>query len=162
MLRDFLFFCFFFFFKQKTAYEMLRSLVGSEMCIRDRYPPASTIKPAIGMFGLANDIVDWEYQIKDPGFFTLPETGRIYRGWRKGGHGKVNMRKAILVSSNTYFFSLAYQSDIIQLAQHLSSLGFGTKICSDCFEEDQVFVPTPGWKYSMLNAGWVTGDTVHL
>ena len=31
------FFCFvFFFFKQKTAYEMLRSLVGSEMCIRDR------------------------------------------------------------------------------------------------------------------------------
>ena len=28
----------FFFFKQKTAYEMLRSLVGSEMCIRDRYP----------------------------------------------------------------------------------------------------------------------------
>ena len=28
--------CLFFFFKQKTAYEMLRSLVGSEMCIRDR------------------------------------------------------------------------------------------------------------------------------
>eukprot|EP00658_Telonema_sp_P-2_P037105 TRINITY_DN26720_c0_g1_i5.p1 TRINITY_DN26720_c0_g1~~TRINITY_DN26720_c0_g1_i5.p1 ORF type:complete len:168 (+),score=44.43 TRINITY_DN26720_c0_g1_i5:48-551(+) len=28
---------YFFFFKQKTAYEMLRSLVGSEMCIRDRY-----------------------------------------------------------------------------------------------------------------------------
>ena len=28
----------FFFFKQKTAYEMLRSLVGSEMCIRDRGP----------------------------------------------------------------------------------------------------------------------------
>eukprot|EP00658_Telonema_sp_P-2_P052260 TRINITY_DN40465_c0_g1_i1.p1 TRINITY_DN40465_c0_g1~~TRINITY_DN40465_c0_g1_i1.p1 ORF type:complete len:108 (+),score=20.23 TRINITY_DN40465_c0_g1_i1:3-326(+) len=27
--------CYFFFFKQKTAYEMLRSLVGSEMCIRD-------------------------------------------------------------------------------------------------------------------------------
>ncbi len=25
----------FFFFKQKTAYEMLRSLVGSEMCIRE-------------------------------------------------------------------------------------------------------------------------------
>ena len=30
--------CFFvFFFKQKTAYEMLRSLVGSEMCIRDSF-----------------------------------------------------------------------------------------------------------------------------
>ena len=30
--------CWFFFFKQKTAYEMLRRLVGSEMCIRDSYP----------------------------------------------------------------------------------------------------------------------------
>ena len=30
-----------FFFKQKTAYEMLRSLVGSEMCIRDRTRIAS-------------------------------------------------------------------------------------------------------------------------
>ena len=26
-----------FFFKQKTAYEILRCLVGSEMCIRDRF-----------------------------------------------------------------------------------------------------------------------------
>eukprot|EP00658_Telonema_sp_P-2_P004728 TRINITY_DN1175_c0_g1_i2.p2 TRINITY_DN1175_c0_g1~~TRINITY_DN1175_c0_g1_i2.p2 ORF type:complete len:142 (+),score=43.55 TRINITY_DN1175_c0_g1_i2:33-458(+) len=33
---------FFFFFKQKTAYEMLRSLVGSEMCIRDRVSTQST------------------------------------------------------------------------------------------------------------------------
>src|SRR5450756_2354142 len=31
-----IFFCFFFFFKQKTAYEIMPSLVGSEMCIRDR------------------------------------------------------------------------------------------------------------------------------
>ena len=30
----------FFFFKQKTAYEMLRSLVGSEMCIRDSFNTA--------------------------------------------------------------------------------------------------------------------------
>eukprot|EP00658_Telonema_sp_P-2_P034297 TRINITY_DN2504_c0_g1_i9.p1 TRINITY_DN2504_c0_g1~~TRINITY_DN2504_c0_g1_i9.p1 ORF type:complete len:132 (+),score=39.21 TRINITY_DN2504_c0_g1_i9:20-415(+) len=41
---------FFFFFKQKTAYEMLRSLVGSEMCIRDRFTAA------LGNAGLA---VSW-------------------------------------------------------------------------------------------------------
>eukprot|EP00658_Telonema_sp_P-2_P026767 TRINITY_DN20835_c0_g1_i2.p1 TRINITY_DN20835_c0_g1~~TRINITY_DN20835_c0_g1_i2.p1 ORF type:complete len:118 (+),score=44.64 TRINITY_DN20835_c0_g1_i2:52-405(+) len=34
----------FFFFKQKTAYEMLRSLVGSEMCIRDSYNPKVSTK----------------------------------------------------------------------------------------------------------------------
>ena len=35
-LGSFEFALFVFFFKQKTAYEMLRGLVGSEMCIRDR------------------------------------------------------------------------------------------------------------------------------
>ena len=130
--------------------------------LQGRYPPASTIKPAIGIYGLSNNIVNWNFEMKDPGFFTLPETGRIFRGWRKGGHGKVNMHKAFLVSSNTYFFSLAYQADITELSNHLSSLGFGRKVCLDCFDEDEVFVPTPEWKYSNMNAGWVKGDTVNL
>ena len=130
--------------------------------LQGRYPPASTIKPAIGMYGLSNNIVSWDFEIKDSGFFTLPETGRVFRGWRKGGHGKVNMHKAFLVSSNTYFFSLAYQADIKELSNHLSSLGFGQKVCLDCFEEDSAFVPTPEWKYSIMNAGWVKGDTVNL
>ena len=130
--------------------------------LQGRYPPASTIKPAIGMYGLSNNIVNWDFEMKDPGFFTLPETGRIFRGWRKGGHGKVNMHKAFLVSSNTYFLSLAYQADINELSNHLSTLGFGKKVCLDCFDEDQAFVPTPEWKYSIMNAGWVKGDTVNL
>jgi penicillin-binding protein 2 len=130
--------------------------------LRGRYPPASTIKPAIGMYGLSNNIVNWDFELKDPGFFTLPETGRVFRGWLEGGHGKVNMHKAFLVSSNTYFFSLAYQADITELSNYLSSLGFGQKVCSDCFDEDQAFVPTPEWKYSIMNAGWVKGDTVNL
>ena len=130
--------------------------------IQGRYPPASTIKPAIGMYGLSKNIVNWSHKIKDPGFFIVPETGRVFRGWLKGGHGKVDMHKAFLVSSNTYFFSLAYQADILELSDHLFNLGFGQKVCLDCFDEDQVFVPTPEWKYSMMNAGWVKGDTVNL
>ena len=130
--------------------------------LQGRYPPASTIKPAIGMYGLSNNIVNWDFEIKDPGFFTLPETGRIFRGWLKGGHGKVNMHKAFLVSSNTYFFSLAYKSDITELSNYLTNFGFGKKVCLDCFDEDQAFVPTPEWKYSIMNTGWVKGDTVNL
>ena len=130
--------------------------------LQGRYPPASTIKPAIGMYGILNNIVNWDFEMKDPGFFELPETGRVFRGWRKGGHGKVNMHKAFLVSSNTYFFSLAYQADIEELSNHLFSLGFGQKVCKDCYDEDQALVPTPEWKYSVMNAGWVKGDTVNL
>ena len=53
-----LFYSFFFFFKQKTAYEMLRSLVGSEMCIRDRYITTPAQYTIVRQFGKIVSIVD--------------------------------------------------------------------------------------------------------
>ncbi len=50
--------------------------------------------------------------MNDPGFFILPEDERTLRGWKKGGHGNINLNDAIIESSNTFFFSLAYKSDI--------------------------------------------------
>jgi len=130
--------------------------------LQGRYPPASTIKPAIGMFGLSNNLINWNEEIDDPGFFTLPENGRIYRGWKKGGHKNVNLKKALMVSSNTYFFKLAYQSDIKDLASYFSLFGFGSRVCRDCFDEDPAFVPSPEWKYKNFNIPWFTGDTVNI
>ena len=127
-----------------------------------RYSPASTIKPAIGLFGLENKIIDWDFSINDPGYFILPEDQRVYRGWRKGGHGKVNLNKAMIVSSNTFFFSLAYQSDIYKLIDYLANFGFGANVCRDCFNPDKALLPTPEWKMNNLNFGWFKGDTVNL
>lgn len=127
-----------------------------------RYSPASTIKPAIGLFGIEKNIIDWNFSMKDPGFFVLPEDQRVYRGWREGGHGNVNLNKAIIVSSNTFFFSLAYKSDINELTNHLSNFGFGKNICIDCFNPDNGLLPTPEWKMNNLNFGWFKGDTVNL
>ena len=127
-----------------------------------RYSPASTIKPAIGLYGLEENLIDWNFSINDPGYFILPEDQRIYRGWRKGGHGNVNLKKAMIVSSNTFFFSLAYQSNIDNLINHLSNFGFGKDICLDCFNTDLGLLPTPDWKINNLNFGWFKGDTVNL
>ena len=46
--------------------------------LKGRYPPASSIKPAIAMFGIDQGLIDWNFSIFDEGFFTLPEDGRIY------------------------------------------------------------------------------------
>ena len=127
-----------------------------------RYSPASTIKPAIGLFGIEKNIIDWNFSMKDPGFFVLPEDQRVYRGWREGGHGNINLNKAIIVSSNTFFFSLAYKSNINELINHLSNFGFGKNVCIDCFNPDNGLLPTPEWKMNNLNFGWFKGDTVNL
>ena len=127
-----------------------------------RYSPASTIKPAIGLYGLESKIINWDYFINDPGFFILPEDERIFRGWKKGGHGNINLNNAIIESSNTFFFSLAYKSDINELIGFLSNFGFGKNICVDCFLPDKGLLPNPKWKMNNLNFGWVKGDTVNL
>ena len=127
-----------------------------------RYSPASTIKPAIGLFGLEKDLIDWQYTIDDIGFFVLPEDGRIYRGWRKDGHGIINLHDAIIESSNTFFFSLAYQTEVNELVKYLSNFGFGKNICLDCFYPDKGLLPSPTWKMNTHNFGWFKGDTVNL
>ena len=60
---------FFFFFKQKTAYEMLRSLVGSEMCIRDR-ESLHVLQPAEPGVLLS----------REPGFVGVEPGGRVLQG----------------------------------------------------------------------------------
>ena len=127
-----------------------------------RYSPASTIKPAIGLYGIDNSIIDWDFTIDDPGFFVLPEDSRVYRGWKKGGHGNINLKDAIIESSNTFFFSLAYKSLIENLIEHLSHFGFGRNICLDCFIPDKGLLPSPEWKMNNLNFSWFKGDTVNL
>ena len=133
-----------------------------DRAVQGRYSPASTIKPAIGLYGIEKGIIDWNYFINDPGFFILPEDDRTLRGWKKGGHGNINLKNAIIESSNTFFFSLAYQSDINELIEHLSNFGFGKNICIDCFLPDKGLLPSPTWKMNNLNFGWVKGDTVNL
>ena len=69
---------------------------------------------------------------------------------------------AIVESSNTFFFSLAYKSDINNLIDHLAQFGFGRNVCIDCFNPDTGLLPTPEWKMNNLNYGWFKGDTVNL
>ena len=77
--------------------------------ISGNYPPASTIKPFIGLLGLKEGVIDWNTTIEDEGFFQLNEDGRKYRGWKEDGHGKVNLSKSIIVSSDVFFYQLAAQ-----------------------------------------------------
>jgi len=53
--------------------------------LQGRYPPASTIKPAIGMFGLSNNLINWNEEIDDPGFLHYLKTEGFIEAGRKGG-----------------------------------------------------------------------------
>ena len=130
--------------------------------VSGRYPPASTLKPFFAFHSINNQIINWENVIRDPGYFILPDNGRMYRGWRQIPLGRIDLETAIVRSSNTFFFDLAYKSNINDISDDLKKFGFGNTVCLDCFQEDNGLVPTPDWKRKNLNFNWFKGDTVNL
>src|SRR5690606_3868731 len=55
--------------------------------LQGQYPPGSTLKPVLGLAGLEEKVITPSYAIRDPGFFQLPGDKRLYRDWKKEGHG---------------------------------------------------------------------------
>jgi penicillin-binding protein 2 len=132
--------------------------------IRGQFPMASTIKPFMAIEGLDSKVITKDYTIYDPGWFKLPNVEHVYRDWTwwldKGGHGNVNVTKAIIVSSDTFFYNLAVKLGIDRIDYGLTRFGFGSKLNIDMDEELGGLVPSPKWKWEAKKTHWYTGDTV--
>ena len=130
--------------------------------ISGNYPPASTIKPFIGLLGLKEGEIDWDTTIEDEGFFQLDEDGRKYRGWKEDGHGQVNLSKSIIVSSDVFFYQLAAQLTIDRIAAFLKQFGFGLKTGVDLYAEVEGILPDRRWKLGAIGESWFVGDTLNI
>ena len=130
--------------------------------ISGSYPPASTIKPFIGLLGLKEGEIDWNTTIEDEGFFQLNEEGRKYRGWKEEGHGQVNLAKSIIESSDVFFYQLATQLSVDRIATFLKKFGFGLKTGVDLYAEAEGILPDRKWKLGAIGESWFVGDTVNM
>ncbi|KTC92932.1 MULTISPECIES: penicillin-binding protein 2 [Legionella] len=128
--------------------------------VRGLYPPASTIKPFMGLAGLEKGIVDTSYSIHDPGWFRLPGVSHAYRDWKKTGHGFINLKRAITVSCDTYFYHLGHKMGIAAIEDMLVQFGFGQLTHIDLNEEAPGLVPNKHWKKQTKGQSWYPGDTV--
>ncbi len=124
------------------------------------YPPGSTFKPFVAIAGLENDKRVPPFSISDPGYFMLPGSSHHYRDWKPGGHGQVDVRKAITVSCDTFFYGLALDLGIDRLAAFLTHFGFGQKTGIDIEGERTGLLPTPQWKAKRWKQKWFPGETV--
>jgi penicillin-binding protein 2 len=128
--------------------------------IRGIYPPGSTFKPFAAMAGLENGKRTPPFSIHDTGYFTLPNSVHKYRDWKPGGHGMVDMQRAITISCDTFFYGLALELGIDKLAAFVSHFGFGKKTGIDIQGEIDGLLPTPEWKMRRYKQPWYQGETV--
>lgn len=126
------------------------------------YPPGSTIKPMSAMGGLHYNVVDWNFRIGDPGFFTLPGSSHRYRDWRKQGHGTVDMTKAVAESCDTYFYIMSDRMGVDRFHDWMAQFGFGTETGIDLVHERTGTLPTVAWKRKYLRAPWYRGEMMSV
>ena len=130
------------------------------------YPPGSTIKPFLGLSGLHNGLVDYDFAIEDPGYFRLP--GVSYR-WSDytlrtvigGGHGHTNLQKAIYQSCDTFFYALGNRMGIDTIHAFMSQFGFGDNFALDIGYARTGVLPSREWKMASHGEPWYPGDTIN-
>jgi penicillin-binding protein 2 len=128
--------------------------------LRGQYPPGSTIKPMLGLVGLHYGAVTWEKEISDRGFFQLSGDDHKYRDWKKWGHGRVNIEKAVIESCDTYFYEMAVRLGVDQMSEGMRWCGFGRRQGRDIQGDLPGILPSREWKRQARNQSWYLGETV--
>lgn len=128
-----------------------------------RYSPGSLVKPALALFALDENVIDDKYEFTDnKGWYKLNNDDRLYRDWKKGGHGIVNVSKAIIQSCTTFFYELANKIGIDNIEKVYRSFGFGNKTLIDLDQEYSGFVPSIKWKQKTFKEPWFPGETLSV
>jgi penicillin-binding protein 2 len=136
--------------------------------LRGAYPPGSTIKPFLALGALTMGKRTSAQTISDPGYFQIPGQAHRFRDDKPGGHGLVDMYKSIVVSCDTYYYTLANETDIDDTARFMSTLGFGAKTGIDIEGELPGILPSREWKrkrfagknYRDEHRKWYLGDSI--
>ena len=112
------------------------------------YAPGSTFKMVTATAVLESKKTTPEEALYDPGSVSL--FGRSYKCWKSGGHGAVNLIKAIQVSCNVYFYQMGVRAGVNNLAKYAWEYGLGKLTGLDLpqGEEKTGRVPNPEWKKS--------------
>jgi penicillin-binding protein 2 len=128
--------------------------------IQEHFSPGSTFKTISAIAGLEEGIIDEKTETFCNGSFKMG-TRRVHC-WKKEGHGKVNVVKALRESCDVFFYKLATQMDINILAKYAFLFGLGKKTGIDLPRETTGLIPTREWKRKNIKEEWQGGETLSV
>lgn len=133
------------------------------------YTPGSILKPVVALAALSENIISPSKKILSTGSITVPNPydpskPSIFGDWK--AHGWTDMREAIAVSSDTYFYSIGggYGDQkglgITALDRYFQKFAITERTGIELFGEVEGVIPTPEWKKEKFNGDiWRLGDT---
>jgi len=128
--------------------------------VQGRYSPGSTFKMAVGLAGLEEGIITPEFRTYCSGGQTF--YGRYFKCWKKGGHGSVDLRKAISESCDVYFYTVGNMLGVDRIHKWSTLFGLGVKSNIDLPNEVTGLVPSTAWKATQREKKWYAGETISV
>ena len=132
--------------------------------LRGTYPPGSTYKPFMAMAALQTGTRSPTALINDPGFYMFG--GRRFGSPENERGGIMDMNRAIVESSNVYFYSLANELGVDTMHDFMKPMGFGQITGIDINGEVRGVLPSQAWKRSYFKKveqkKWFAGETISL
>ncbi len=128
--------------------------------VQGQYPPASTYKLVTAAAGLAEGVINSETVMYCPGHYRFGN--RIYRCWKRAGHGAVNLEKAVAESCDVFFYQVGLRLGVDRLAEYAKKLGIGKKTGVEMEHEKGGLAPTSAWKKRRYNEVWQEGETLSV
>jgi penicillin-binding protein 2 len=96
------------------------------------------------------------------GEYSLPNSSRKYRCWKRTGHGWLDMTQGIMKSCDVYFYSLANTLGIDRISQAMSGFGLGKPTGVDLPLEKAGLMPSREWKRRVRRENWYPGETLSV
>jgi penicillin-binding protein 2 len=128
--------------------------------IQSRFPPGSVFKIIMTIAGLQEGILTPTYADFCSGSTVM--YGRPFSCHKKGGHGRVDLHKAIVNSCNVFFYHLGQRLGIDKIAYYAKGMGLGQKTGVDLPGEDSGLIPSPEWKRRVYKTDWYAGETISV
>lgn len=128
--------------------------------LKGQYPPGSTIKQLMVLAGLEYGVINRNHSMHCPGFYLLPNSDHRYRDWKRSGHGRTDLDKALVQSCDVYFYDLARNLGIDRIHEYLSQYGLGRKTGIDLQGERSGLLPSRAWKRAKKKEPWYPGETL--
>jgi penicillin-binding protein 2 len=127
-------------------------------------PPGSPFRPFMALAALELGKRRPDQAIFDPGYFNFGS--HTFRDDKKGGHGTVDMHKSIVQSCNTYYYHLANDMGIDNIALFMGSIGLGSRTGVDIEGESEGVLPSQAWKKKRFKKAeqqkWFAGETISV
>ena len=128
--------------------------------IQGRYPPGSTFKILTALKALEDGLINTNTSYGCRGGF--PFGNRVFKCWKKGGHGTVNVHRGIVESCDVFFYNIGLKLGVDRIHSFGTSVGLGKPSGIDLPSEARGLLPSTEWKKKTQGVPWYEGETVSV